>query len=349
MIVRKTKKMLIINDERMNLVAGTFSHIQTIKLYGWERIFGKKIARKREQQLDKLGNILVVTSIIGGVMSSAVNLIVMSTLALYALTAPADKPLDLARIFVGMSLLSTLQSPLNTLSGIYSQIMRLGVSYERLSSLLCAEELASGTKMSLSKRGRKSLRKSKLNPDENVLRDMGELRAMNAAILIKDASFAIERPPGIPMNPGMPPNSPPPDQKVKKRKNISQSLPSEQPDVALPPIGYPDMGMQREVILNDINVHVPAGSLTAIIGPTGCGKSSLLNVMASCHTFQMKPNSKVISDGATALVAQQPWIFSGTVRENILFHNTFEPKWYIKIISSCCLDFDLVGMRGIIS
>lgn len=105
MIVRKTKKMLIINDERMNLVAGTFSHIQTIKLYGWERIFGKKIARKREQQLDKLGNILVITSIIGGVMSSAVSLIVMSTLALYALTAPADKPLDLARNFVGMSLL----------------------------------------------------------------------------------------------------------------------------------------------------------------------------------------------------------------------------------------------------
>ena len=57
-------------------------------------------------------------------------------------------------------------------------------------------------------------------------------------------------------------------------------------------------------------------------------------------------NSPPPSDCIALMEAQQPWIFSGTVRENILFHNTFEPKWYSKIISSCCLDFDLDGMRG---
>lgn len=313
LVVRKTKKMLKVNDERMNLVAGTFSHIQTIKMYGWERIFGKKIARKREQQLDKLGNILVVTSIIGGVMSSAVNLIVLSTLALYAMTAPADKPLDLARIFVGMSLLGTLQSPLNTLSGIYSQIMKLGVSYERLSTLLCAEEVVL-----------KKNAGSRANPDKDVLNDAKELKEMNAVVLIRDASFAIEV--MLPPHHQMPP---------------PQMMNNEIPP---PPIELSQV--HQQVVLKDINVHVPAGSLTAIIGPTGCGKSSLLSVMSSSHNFNVKPNSRVVSVGSTAFVSQQPWIFSGTVRENILFHSEYLPKWYSRIVSGCCLEYDLNEMKG---
>lgn len=364
----------MINDERMNLVAGTFSNIQTIKLYGWERVFGKKIARKREQQLDKLGNILVVTSIIGGVMSSAVNLIVLSTLALYALTAPADKPLDLARIFVGMSLLSTLQSPLNTLSGIYSQIMKLGVSYERLSSLLCAEEVVlkksgksgSGAAAGPSEKRKSERRNSKAGVDAKlVVGDMEEMKKIGAVVLIRDASFAIERPvmmmdgpvgptqPRHPQGPSMPlPSLSPPgpgpvemNEKGEKRRKVAKGETNMQMNP--PPLEGPmPPPIHRQVVLSDINVHVPAGALTAIIGPTGCGKSSLLNVMGSCHTFQVKPQSRVVTLGSTASVSQQPWIFSGTVRENILFHNVFEPKWYSKIISSCCLDFDLEGMKG---
>ena len=45
--------------------------------------------------------------------------------------------------------------------------------------------------------------------------------------------------------------------------------------------------------------------------------------------------------GSLALVTQQAWIFSGTVRENILMGSKFDPLWYEEVIDACALTSDL--------
>ncbi|XP_069129183.1 ATP-binding cassette sub-family C member 12-like [Argopecten irradians] len=45
--------------------------------------------------------------------------------------------------------------------------------------------------------------------------------------------------------------------------------------------------------------------------------------------------------GSVAYASQQPWIFNGTLRENILFGKPYKHNWYTKVVQSCSLDADI--------
>ncbi|XP_067949296.1 multidrug resistance-associated protein 1-like [Watersipora subatra] len=92
-------------------------------------------------------------------------------------------------------------------------------------------------------------------------------------------------------------------------------------------------------ILRNVNLEVPIGSLTAIVGQVGCGKSSLL---AACVGDLHKHTGRVVSRGSVAFVAQQAWIQNATVRDNILFGQPFDQKKYNRVIDAVALNPDLV-------
>jgi len=50
--------------------------------------------------------------------------------------------------------------------------------------------------------------------------------------------------------------------------------------------------------------------------------------------------------GSVAYVPQQAWIQNATVRDNILFGRSFDPKRYCKTISTCALRTDLDILPG---
>lgn len=91
---------------------------------------------------------------------------------------------------------------------------------------------------------------------------------------------------------------------------------------------YPD---GEEYILEHFNLRIPFGSNIAIVGETGAGKSTLVNLV--CRFYE--PSSgRVLIDGrdarersqlwlhsAIGYVLQTPHLFSGTVRENLLYGN----------------------------
>ncbi|KAK8708770.1 hypothetical protein V6N13_059807 [Hibiscus sabdariffa] len=107
--------------------------------------------------------------------------------------------------------------------------------------------------------------------------------------------------------------------------------------------------------LSNINLDVPVGSLVAIVGGTGEGKTSLISAILG----ELPPdvNSSVIIRGNVAYVPQVSWIFNATVRENILFGSSFQPERYWKIIDVTALQQDLdilpdhdlteIGERGV--
>jgi len=82
-------------------------------------------------------------------------------------------------------------------------------------------------------------------------------------------------------------------------------------------------------VLRDINLHVPAGSTLAIVGPTGSGKSTLAALIArlwdappetlflDCRSIRDYPLAEVRR--AMGYVPQDTFLFSDTLRENIAF------------------------------
>ncbi|XP_071953210.1 ATP-binding cassette sub-family C member 4-like [Antedon mediterranea] len=108
------------------------------------------------------------------------------------------------------------------------------------------------------------------------------------------------------------------------------------------------------MVLKDINLNVQAGELLAVVGPVGCGKSSLLMTIMR-EVPHMTGNLDL--SGRIAYSAQLPWIFSGTVKDNIIFGLPFDKQRFDHAIRVCALKKDLdilpkeeetlVGERGV--
>ena len=94
--------------------------------------------------------------------------------------------------------------------------------------------------------------------------------------------------------------------------------------------------------LNGINVEVKTGSLTAIVGAVGSGKSLFLSSILGeldKTSGSIDLNSK--NELKIAYVPQQAWIQNMTLKNNILFGQKFNPTEYSKVIESCALKADL--------
>ena len=89
---------------------------------------------------------------------------------------------------------------------------------------------------------------------------------------------------------------------------------------------YPD---GKEWVLEHFNLHVPAGTNVAIVGETGAGKSTLVNLVGR---FFEPTKGRILVDGVDyrersqlwlhsqiGYVLQNPHLFSGTIRENIRY------------------------------
>lgn len=96
-------------------------------------------------------------------------------------------------------------------------------------------------------------------------------------------------------------------------------------------------------ILRNINLHVSKGSLVAIVGSVGSGKSSLLNAFLG---EMDKMSGHVNTFGSIAYVSQQAWIQNATLKDNILFGNPMDKKLYDLVIDACALKPDLEILPG---
>jgi ATP-binding cassette subfamily C (CFTR/MRP) protein 1 len=91
-------------------------------------------------------------------------------------------------------------------------------------------------------------------------------------------------------------------------------------------------------ILKNISLQIKKNKLVAVVGQVGSGKSSLLSAILG---DMEKTKGSINTDGSIAYVPQQAWIQNSTLRQNILFTNDYNEKYYKKVLESCALEPDL--------
>lgn len=83
------------------------------------------------------------------------------------------------------------------------------------------------------------------------------------------------------------------------------------------------------LVLRDVSLHARPGEIIALVGPTGAGKSTLVNLLPRFYELSA---GRILIDGRDirsfpladlrsqiAVVSQEPFLFNGTIRENILY------------------------------
>jgi ATP-binding cassette subfamily C (CFTR/MRP) protein 4 len=107
-------------------------------------------------------------------------------------------------------------------------------------------------------------------------------------------------------------------------------------------------------ILDNINFKAKSGELVAFVGPTGSGKSTIF--YAILKEIRLLRGELSVT-GTVSYAPQEPWIFSASIKQNILFGSEMNQKKYCQVIKVCALehdlsllpngDFTVVGERGV--
>jgi ATP-binding cassette subfamily C (CFTR/MRP) protein 4 len=108
-------------------------------------------------------------------------------------------------------------------------------------------------------------------------------------------------------------------------------------------------------VLKEATFTAKSNELVAVVGTAGSGKSTLLQVILKEITIL---NGDVVVGGSLSYAPQQPWIFTGSVKDNILFGEPLDKQKYQEVVRVCCLEYDLslfphgdkslVGERGML-
>ncbi|ORY40364.1 P-loop containing nucleoside triphosphate hydrolase protein [Rhizoclosmatium globosum] len=111
---------------------------------------------------------------------------------------------------------------------------------------------------------------------------------------------------------------------------------------------------QKAAFLKNVTLQIPKGTLCAIVGPVGAGKSSLVQALLG----EMKSVGGAHAlNGRIAYASQQGWLQNSTLQANVLFGAPMDRQRYDAVIRACSLDKDIqnfpngelteVGERGV--
>lgn len=122
----------------------------------------------------------------------------------------------------------------------------------------------------------------------------------------------------------------------KLKENITYTI--NDPKLVLKNVSAKWLDDSTENTLTDININIDKSQLVAIIGPVGSGKTSLLNVI-----LKELPISGGLIDilGEISYASQDSWIFSSSVKQNILFGAEYDKHRYNTVVKVCALEPDL--------
>ena len=328
--VKNLKILLKYKDNRMKIITFVFQMLKSIKLNGWDEEFINRIKRKRDDELLYTKKNLNI-EILRFLLNSNINLLLM-IIALGLYVTSNDK-LEISVLFTSFQLVNSMTFPIMALPDFINQIFKDLISIERLQNFLFTED----------------------HQDKNIYQDMDEYKKNNLLVKFENTTFSIN------------------ESNLDIQKDISKSKSSNNLSIELQDLNskiivednnsknnnenYKNKYEKIEklskrisfessnnlnlnlILLREITFLLKKGDFIAILGPTGSGKTCLLNAIMNNYHINFSA-SKIILNGELSYFSQQPWIITDTVKNNIIFNNEYNEDKYREIISVCELEND---------
>lgn len=375
-------------DERIRLMNEIIPAMRVIKMYAWEKSFAKLVDSARRREVRWIRYRVILTSINESLYFISAKLIILICLLTlvglgYQLTAEAA--------FVTITMLDSLRLNMTFFFPFaVASIAEMIVSCDRLRGFLLLGEQPKESKIKLIKRPEdEDSEIGKKRQQQLLQRSFGEGKDANSGE-IKPNLIEFKKP----LTPTTKEDAKDPeslqklilpekasinesaqsslqtekslfDTKARDSKNMDKSSSSisinqlkgvEAHEIAAAWIADDlyERNEETTLSLSGINFTVKPGELLVVIGRVGSGKSSIL--MALMGELPIVSGDLTLY-GRISYASQEPWIFAGTVEENILFGAEYDEKRFNEVIQVCALHKDielfplgrdtLVGERGI--
>ncbi|XP_054623345.1 ATP-binding cassette sub-family C member 9 isoform X1 [Dunckerocampus dactyliophorus] len=344
------KSTLEHSTDRLKKTTEILKGIKLLKLYAWENIFCGSVEETRGKELTSLKTFAFYTSM-SIFMNAAIPIaaVLVTFVMHHIITKSSPSP---SEAFAALALFNILVTPLFLLSTVVRFAVKALVSVQKLGEFLQSDEI-----------GDDSWRNGDMSvPSEAAKKHPGATKAINRKQPLRYQMDNYEQP------------------------SRRQMRPSETEDVAVKVSNGCFTWGSNLSTLSDINIRIPTGQLTMIVGQVGCGKSSLLLAMLgemqtitgrvhwsklpdcetllhqgtfSCSEAEEEAHGHTMSKNrySVAYATQKSWLLNATVEENITFGSPFNKQRYKAVIDACSLQLDIdllpfgdqteIGERGI--
>ncbi|KAM0274379.1 hypothetical protein ACHAQH_007916 [Verticillium albo-atrum] len=101
---------------------------------------------------------------------------------------------------------------------------------------------------------------------------------------------------------------------------------------------------EDKMILHHVNVRFPVSQLTLVVGPTAAGKSTLCNALLGEVPFTRGKIIMPFARAATGYCEQAPFLWNGTIKENIIGYSNFNQPRYEEVVEACMLLSDFTTL-----
>ncbi|XP_038054473.1 ATP-binding cassette sub-family C member 9-like isoform X1 [Patiria miniata] len=322
------KHALKISDERLKQTHEMLQGMKLIKLYGWEKIFYDVISLVRGREIQQLTKAAVLYSLSNFMAFTTPAIVTLLGFVLYS--SFTGLQLTPAVAFTTLAIINQMRLPVQMIPEVTNFAVSAHVSVQRIKHFFLAEEIETSedTPMHAAQKeegDQLSMKYTKLKDSKTEIN--GEL----------NSSFDTDDPSDVQVQVVQPG-----DYNQVRVNESPTSVPHLPEDIAVKATNCTfswDSG--TSTTLTDINIEIPKGRLTMIVGQVGTGKSSLLSaLLGEMHTLSGTVQFNKTENGV-AYSAQRAWLLNASLRDNILFGQEFESEKYQAVVSACSLQQDM--------
>ncbi|KAJ3025896.1 UNVERIFIED_CONTAM: hypothetical protein HDU68_006517 [Siphonaria sp. JEL0065] len=304
------------SDGRVRATTEMLTGMKIVKLFSWEDSFISKIQEHRNEELRNIFIEISIAAAFYGMIYVIPAIVCIVSFSVYSAMGHA---LTADIIFPALALISLLRGPMMELPEKVQSLIEANVALTRFSNFMSSPELE----------------------NKGLLFGAG-ISADTDAIVALHASFVWDNWSG-------PSSEESQGEAADKSKTPFLKADSEQTltEAAI-------VEEEKAPFLQNANFKIPKGTLCAVVGPVGAGKSSLVQALLG----EMKNTSgSTAMNGRVAYASQQGWLQNSTLQANVLFGAKMDRERYDSVIRACSLDKDIqsfpngelteVGERGV--